>query len=185
MKQSAIWLSIVVAYSATARSAAATDPVYIWLEPPSEVQAREATKLLLKVGLPKAREIWHSKQEARVTYTVKQSGGFRAALECDELPIRVVVNRGQLESATYEETLGMCKRGTPVSSSRFSWEVLTPDRLFQLVAELAGSEDKPSSCLRVAFHPEMGLPISINFNCQLVIDEEWFVEVGGLKELGN
>lgn len=70
-----------------------------------------------------------------------------------------------------------------MSSARFSWKFLTPDILFELVSELAGSQEQPSSCLRVAFHPEMGLPISIDFNCSLSIDGE-LSEVGEIGGLG-
>jgi len=170
----------------------AGDPVNVYLRAPSEIEEQKNLEAVLE-ALPAQMAKWRAVSHRSVTYVVKQSlADMLVPDPCEALPIRVVIDRGRLLSATYEASAGNCKKGTPASrkSPRDQHRYLTPDELFHRVAK--GKEElrcyKESAdvgclatTLRVTYDEKCGLPLKIEDYSETVSDYYWSLEVTELK----
>lgn len=163
-------------------SASATEPVEVWLTPPSILNAREAGDRITatsKIGLKKAEDRWKALGARDLSYVLDQFTTGILMTECDAEPLNVRISRGKVAAAAYAHGSSDCPRGAPPRAPNYSQPVLTPVDLFE-VARSAIERD-PECGVIVKYDDATGIPIHIEGGCWFMFDSGWSIKVSNIR----
>jgi hypothetical protein len=162
----------------------ATEPVYVWTQPPSELRNQEwvaENAQWLALQYPRSAETWAVQKDLEITFVVTSRTDFIPGV-CDEIPIRVTLMQNRPVSLDPLKTTQSCNRKAIERLSLTEDLLLTPDAMFKRIGESVSSmKSTGSNCIQAEFDAATGIPVQLVGGCPGESDDGWRVVVSEIR----
>jgi hypothetical protein len=162
----------------------AADLVYVWTQPPGELQGRqwiEENARWLAQQYPRSARTWAATMEQEISFVVTSRTDFVPG-SCDEVPIRVKMRQGRAVSVEPLKATQSCNSKTIAKLAVTESLLLTPDSMFKRISESVSSmKGGGSDCIQASFDASTGIPLRLQGGCPNQDDGGWRTVVSNIE----
>ena len=162
----------------------ATEPVYVWTQPPSEKENQEwIAENARRLAVQHARSVrtWAAHKHLETRFVVTHRTDFVPGA-CDEIPIRVTVRPNLPAVLDAPDANRTCDAKTVEKLSDAGTLLLTPDAMFKRIEEsIESMRRNGSDCIQAEFDVATGIPTQLQGGCPGESDDGWRVVVSDIR----
>ena len=178
-----IWMTLA-ALLVHGSSSVATEPVYVWTQPPGERQNQEwiadnARRLAIQYS--RHAETWAAQKDLEFSFVVTSRTDFVPGA-CDEIPIRVTIRPNLPVVLNALDASPTCDAKIVEKMSSAGDLLLTPDAMFRRIKDsIRTMKSRGSDCIQAAFDAATGIPTQLQGGCPGKDDDGWRVAVSEIR----